>query len=131
MHRLSFDKGVPTRRGYQIDRVSRRRGIDQPREWQRSRERGGFAVTQPAAKNGACRNCATAIANPRRESTINVLRASCCSASWRPAFTRFSVYRGEKEIAHFRCRKPLFSQLTDVGIVTGKRRAAMSKIKHQ
>src|ERR1700721_942659 len=60
MHRLSFDKGVPTRRGYQIDRVSRCRGIDQPREWQRSRERGGFAVSQPAANNGACRNCATA-----------------------------------------------------------------------
>jgi hypothetical protein len=60
MHRLAFDKGVPTRRGYQIDRVSRRRGIDQPREWQRSRESGGFAVSQPAANNGACRNCATA-----------------------------------------------------------------------
>jgi hypothetical protein len=53
------------------------------------------------------------------------------AAQLRLAFTRFSVYRGEKEIAHFRCWKPLFSQLTDIGIVTGKRRAAMSKIKHQ
>jgi hypothetical protein len=131
MHRLAFDKGVPTRRGYQIDRVSRRRGIDQPREWQGRAKAAASLFPNRPRTTALAATTPQPIANPRRESTINVLRTSCCSASWRPAFTRFSVYRGEKETAHFRCRKPLFSQLTDIGIVTGKRRAAMSKIKHQ
>ena len=76
--RLSFDKSMLSGRRYQVDGVSRCRGVDQLRNRQRSRKGCGLPISRPAVKDGACCNRCAADHKPtaRRRHKHALLRAA-------------------------------------------------------